>query len=280
MTRHDRIFLIKFKTSSPICLDLVFFHQKRSWFFLKKCLIDIYIGFCVWMQRCGWINPAAHRTTTHTHKKKGSKVSSSSSLFHPLACDSSSLRFVSFFLLAIWSCVFFFFFFAVPFFCFRSPASSCFRYRNLFGGSPQGGKSLSPAKASLSGSCCQVDPSAHRSVCRPTFSNRMALLLISRIGFSSWWLFDSVYLPTWFTIELFSLLSNYHCWSSRRDCWTTGKILLVNWEFVLVAVTQHMSRCWNGFPIAMCIYSRKRQRVSWVDVFEMSLSFRSSSISQ
>lgn len=29
-----------------------------------------YIGSCVWMQRCGWINPAAHRTTTHTQKKR------------------------------------------------------------------------------------------------------------------------------------------------------------------------------------------------------------------
>ena len=68
-------------------------------------------------QSCRTPNDNTH-THTHTHTEKGSKVSSSSSLFHPLACDSSSLRFVSFFLLATWSCVFFFLFFAVPFFVF------------------------------------------------------------------------------------------------------------------------------------------------------------------
>ena len=110
--------IISFASDKNVAYRMTFFFILIFW---KQCLIDIYIGSCVWKQRCGWINPAAHRTTTHTHThthtEKGSKVSSSSSLFHPLACVSSSLRFVCFFLLATWSCVFFLFF-AVPFFVF------------------------------------------------------------------------------------------------------------------------------------------------------------------
>ena len=189
------------------------------------------------------------RTPNNTKKRIKSLIVVVVSFSYPLACDSSSLRFVSFFLLVIWSCVcvllpflccsFFFFVFDLRLLLASGTAI-------FLAEAHREGKVLSPStKASLSGSCCQVDPSAHRSVCRPTFSNRMALLLlISRIGFSSWWFFDSVWIFTHLIYHrvILSLLSNYHCWSSRSDCcWTTGKILLVNWEIVIVAVSTHVT---------------------------------------
>ena len=194
--------IISFASDKNVAYRMTFFFILIFW---KQCLIDIYIGSCVWKQRCGWINPAAHRTTTHTHTHR-KRIKS---LIVVVSFSSIGLWF--FF---ITFCLFLSFsymilcvlpFLCCSFFCFRSPASSCFRYRNLFSGSPQGGESLSPRSQVYQAHVVRlihrrIDPFADQHS-RIEWICSWSLAL----DFLSWFLFDSVYLPTWFTIELFSL---------------------------------------------------------------------------
>ena len=92
-------------------------------------------------QSCRTPNDNTH-THTHTHRKRIKSLI--------VVVSFSSIGLCFFF---ITFCLFLSFsymilcvlpFLCCSFFCFRSPASSCFRYRNLFSGSPQGGESLSP----------------------------------------------------------------------------------------------------------------------------------------